>query len=482
LEALRKYSQAYRLREAGDEQGALVLLEEAVAIDTAFAAAYRAIGAVVSNLGLSPSRSVAARRKAFQYRDRLTERGRMRMMGSYYTGVTSELNKARAIYEAAVEAYPEFEGAWHNLGNVYQNQRRDELAEAAYMRAYELGYGPSLGSVVHVQVALGKFDEAQATLDVFADRYPGSADYHNQAARLAYAQGDYARTIRFLRELAQAGTPLARARALAHISAVHSVEGKLGEAERYRIESTDLLTQAGAGRDLLIVTASGATIRLMLGQDVDGEVHDVDGALQQFPLDSLDPLERPYFDIALFYALADRVEQAKELLDEWEALVEPDLRRGAERRRRFVQGVIALSENRVAAAIQELRHALDAEPALLVQVVLPLLGRAYEAGDKADSAIVVYEEYLRSTKVRFASAATSMMASAHNPDAAWRADTYVRLGALYEERGNREQAVDNYNRFIDLWKDADPELQPRVDAVKQRLARLVSEPQIGVRD
>ena len=69
-----------------------------------------------------------------------------------------------------------------------------------------------------------------------------------------------------------------------------------------------------------------------------------------------------------------------------------------------------------------------------------------------------------------------MMASAHNPDAAWRADTYMRLGALYEDLGNREQAVDYYNRFIDLWKDADPELQPRVEAVKQRLARLVSEP------
>ena len=233
-----------------------------------------------------------------------------------------------------------------------------------------------------------------------------------------------------------------------------------------------LFAQAGAGRGFLIVTASGATIRLMLGQDVDGAARDVDAALVQFPWDSLDALERPYFDLAMFYALADRAEQAKELLGEWEELVEPDLRRGAEPNRRLVQGVIALSENRAADAVQDLRHALDGEPALYVQVVLPLLGRAYEAAGRPDSAIAAYEEYLRSSKVRLA---TSMMASAHNPDAAWRADTYVRLGSLYEQRGNRDLAVDYYNRFVDLWQDADAELQPQVEDVKRRIARLAGE-------
>jgi tetratricopeptide (TPR) repeat protein len=257
---------------------------------------------------------------------------------------------------------------------------------------------------------------------------------------------------------------------------VRAVEGKLGDAERYRSEATDLFAQAGAGRDFLIVTAAGATIRLALGQDVDGAAHAVDAALQQFPLDSLDPLERPYFDLALYYALADRAEQAKELVGEWEELVEPDLRRMDETNRRLVQGVIALSENRASDAVQELRQALEAKPALF-QVALPLLGRAYEAAGPVDSAIAAYEEYLRSSKVGFGAPTTSMMAGAHNPDAAWRADTYVRLGTLYQQRGNRDLAVDYYNRFVDLWQDADPELQPRVEDVRRRIARLVGEPQ-----
>jgi len=47
-----------------------------------------------------------------------------------------------------------------------------------------------------------------------------------------------------------------------------------------------------------------------------------------------------------------------------------------------------------------------------------------------------------------------------------------RLGELYEAKGNREKAAAHYLAFVDLWKNADPELQPAVTAVKQRLSHL----------
>jgi hypothetical protein len=50
-----------------------------------------------------------------------------------------------------------------------------------------------------------------------------------------------------------------------------------------------------------------------------------------------------------------------------------------------------------------------------------------------------------------------------------------RLGQLYEAKGNREKAAHYYAKFVDLWKDADPELQPRVAEAKARLARLGGE-------
>jgi len=51
-----------------------------------------------------------------------------------------------------------------------------------------------------------------------------------------------------------------------------------------------------------------------------------------------------------------------------------------------------------------------------------------------------------------------------------------RLGELYEARGDRAKAGDYYARLVDLWKDADPELQPIVADARAALKRLRGEP------
>jgi hypothetical protein len=48
---------------------------------------------------------------------------------------------------------------------------------------------------------------------------------------------------------------------------------------------------------------------------------------------------------------------------------------------------------------------------------------------------------------------------------------HERLGRLYEST-NRDRAAAHLAAFIDLWKDADPELQPRVATAREKLARL----------
>ncbi len=55
------------------------------------------------------------------------------------------------------------------------------------------------------------------------------------------------------------------------------------------------------------------------------------------------------------------------------------------------------------------------------------------------------------------------------------APTLRRLGELHEHQGERQTAIGYYNRFVELWKDADPELQPVVREVRARLASLVRE-------
>ena len=102
--------------------------------------------------------------------------------------------------------------------------------------------------------------------------------------------------------------------------------------------------------------------------------------------------------------------------------------------------------------------------------VLPQLAQAYDLAGKPDSAIAVFERYLQTrhrTRIR--------------TDALFLGPSLKRLGELYEARGDREKAARNYAQFVELWKGADPELQPSVKDVQIRLARLRSaEPVKGV--
>lgn len=47
-----------------------------------------------------------------------------------------------------------------------------------------------------------------------------------------------------------------------------------------------------------------------------------------------------------------------------------------------------------------------------------------------------------------------------------------RLGQLYEAKGNTAKALENYRAFIDLWRNADAEVQPRVAEARRRVAKL----------
>jgi len=93
-----------------------------------------------------------------------------------------------------------------------------------------------------------------------------------------------------------------------------------------------------------------------------------------------------------------------------------------------------------------------------------LVARAYDAAGQADSAAAVHERYLATYD-----ATRSFAGDVH------KAPTHKRLGELYEARGDRDKAVEHYNEFVELWKDADPVLQPQVQDVRERIARLVGE-------
>jgi thiaminase len=91
-----------------------------------------------------------------------------------------------------------------------------------------------------------------------------------------------------------------------------------------------------------------------------------------------------------------------------------------------------------------------------------ITGQAYDLAQQPDSAIAAFTKYVESTSLN----------GRYTTDAFFLAGSYKRLGELWEAKGDRAKAANYYAKFIELWKDADPELQPKVAEVRKRLARL----------
>ena len=188
------------------------------------------------------------------------------------------------------------------------------------------------------------------------------------------------------------------------------------------------------------------------------------------PLRSLKEFARPYLRAASLYALAGRPERARAVLTQYAADVKDSalIRQQAPARHNAL-AEIALAERRPLDAMAEFRlgdQRTDG-PANACSACLPAnLGRAYDPAGMPDSAIANYERYLRAPRD------LQSVTSVRLLDASVLAGVHKRLGELYEAKQDRQRAVGHYLQFIELWKNADRELQPKVAEVKQRLARL----------
>ena len=60
-------------------------------------------------------------------------------------------------------------------------------------------------------------------------------------------------------------------------------------------------------------------------------------------------------------------------------------------------------------------------------------------------------------------------------DAYFRPQGLLRLGELYEARGDTARAVAEYGAFVELWRNAEPAQQAKVREIRDRIARLQRE-------
>src|SRR5438034_696360 len=458
LEALRKYSQGVRASDAAQMARAVTLLQEAIALDTTFAMAYRKLAVVLSNAGGAQSRIAAAATQAFRHRDRLTPFERDLAEAYYYTSVEYDPAKTEAAYRAALEQQPENGVALNNLALLFNERRR--FAEAESLTTLGLTVAPTQWALyinaMQAQIARGKFDDAARTAALLGRRAPGNPMNRFVRAFMMLARREYDSAEVETQGLAQsAQDPTWHAGAVGALAALNLVRGKLavGEAQLRRAMALD--EQRGVPGKYLEDAIGLAIIDVHYHKAPDAARREVEEALRHHPLASIPAEDRPYLGLAFLYADAGRPDRARQLLAEYEAAVPEGARRG-QPFRHGVAAHIAFAEGRIQDAIRDYRRWYDEDGCAVCGLFL--LGRAYERAGQPDSAVAAYERavntpgYLRAFE-----------------EEATLGPTYRRLGELYEERGDTTRARDYYGRFVELWKDAEGELQPSVREVRQKL-------------
>ncbi len=472
LEALRKYVEAMR---AGHEDRAIGLFEEAIALDSGFAIAWRGLGTRLVMRGEARSRQVEALTRAVELRDRLPQRERYMVEATYYRDVTAEYEKAIAAHENYLAVYPNDRNWFHkaargNMAIAYMGLRRWEKAEEILRQVINDYPGSSCWTahwlLAQVQVALGRFDDAKSlAADCRWTSAPADSltDDHGFAASIAEVEGDYRTAEQHARILRDGrGEDLyTRAVTSRYLASLSAVRGHLADAEQQSRETMDAYAAQGLLAERMTVVLDVADRDVFTRGDPSRALQAVQTALDETPLSALDPLDRPYLELAALYAQAGQPDGARAMLSEFDSVVEPKLRGPVRAEYARARGELALAEGRYEDAVAEFRGSDVGE---CLTCALPGLIRAYEAAGESDSVVAVLERYL----------ATPYMFRVVFTDHAYLGPALERLGQLYYERGEWENAVEPYARFVELWQDADPELQPRVEAAKRRLQQLDS--------
>ena len=469
LPALKKYVEGmYQIEALGDNDRGPALLYEAVALDSTFAMAWRRIAASLSIYG--PTRraaQMAAIEKAYRYRDRLSDNERLTTEAGYYSfGPNPDLERSAAAYEAILERDSTSSPALNNGGLRYAQMRNYARAEELLRRATAVPqpFGGAFTNLVGLQVAMGKLSAAESTQAAFRSRLPSNTGRWYSDAILAVGRSDLARSDSIARA-AFADPKAASSREFSAIQLKQSAQvgGRIREALNWLGEVAELQSgEAQTRLPALRAALDSAFLRAFFVGDTAAAREQIRRALAKTPMESLQASERPWQQVLYLASASGDAAAARGALQAFERDLPQMGVEQASGALAEARGHAALAAGRAADAIPLFREA-DRTYASCARCAMINLARAFDLSGKRDSAIAYFQQFVDTPHGYL------------DEDQDWLAGSYKRLGELYESTGDLPKAATNLQKFIELWKNADPELQPRVRDARARLERIRAE-------
>jgi serine/threonine protein kinase/tetratricopeptide (TPR) repeat protein len=190
LEALQAYSKGRALTSAGEFSSAIPLLKQAIELDPNFAMAYAGLATVYVGLG-EVGRAEPYIQKAYELRDRVSERERYYIESHYDEFGTGDLLEARDTYERWLKTYPRDEISYTNLGVVHVQLGEYQKAFDASEAAFKINpSGLNYTNLIQSYQSLNRFDEAAALVADAESKGLDSAYLHFSMYQLAFLRND----------------------------------------------------------------------------------------------------------------------------------------------------------------------------------------------------------------------------------------------------------------------------------------------------
>jgi eukaryotic-like serine/threonine-protein kinase len=451
LEALQAFSLGQNAHQILDDNAAIPHLMRAIELDPNFAMAYATLGVAYENLTQN-TLSEQNLQKAFELKDRASEKERLYITGHYYDELQRDIPKSIETYEQWIKTYPRDNIALDNLSLRYdgvgQYDKALALASEA-MRLYPKDHY-AFQNVADSYMGLNRFDEARAVLEK-ADAQ-GINLTAGQFARfsLAFIQHDKPAMQRVLDGTKQ---PVIKAILLMFKMETEYYQGKVKAARQTQSEAVDLSKRSGLNEFAASIVLLGPTLEAEMGDSTG-----VHPAIAKALTMANDKDTRS--GAASVMARIGDAAGAERLF--------ADLAKGSPN-----DTILNSAWIPIARATAEIRHGNPAKAVELLESARP-----YElgSGQNACGYSVNYvrgEAYLKSHDGAKAAAEYQKVLDHRGVDPVnpLYALSTLGLGRAYALQGDTAKSRTAYQDFFAAWKDADPDV-PILKEARAEYAKL----------
>jgi len=444
LDALKAYAMANEERSKGNARESLGFYKRAVELDPNFAMAWARIGVHYGNMQEMEAAKEYAQ-KAYDLRDRVSERERLYITEKYYTYIAGDTNKTIETLQTWAKLYPNDFIPHNNLSINYKILGRydDALKEALEAVRLSPDNISARDNLLSSFIGLGRFDEAEATAKEMERINPDSLGAHFPKYLFSFLRRDQAGMDREI-EWAKGKPYEADVTGAASETAMYF--GNWKQAEELKRRSVEMFKVQGRKESAAQGQMALATNFLYLDKCSDAK-NSVKEAL------SLLRGQMILANAALVYAACDDQSQAQSLLDEMHKLYPENT-------------VIASIVTPMARAeMENSRGNIDQAIQLLESI------KSYDFGivTGINNAYFRGKLYLKQRRGNEAAAEFKKIIDSPGIDAFSPVHALARLGLARAAalNGDTAAARKSYQDFFALWKDADPDLPVLVQAKKE---------------